>query len=68
MTEANRLQLGRLERVPLREVWRHEAHDFTPGRWPIQTSSGMYSDWTWSLGQPSTRLGGSPMPSSVETL
>jgi hypothetical protein len=21
--------IGRLQRVPLREVWKHEAHDFT---------------------------------------
>ena len=27
---ANTLGLGRLQPVPLREVWRHEAHDFTP--------------------------------------
>lgn len=24
-------QIGKIERVPLREVWRHEAHDLT--RW-----------------------------------
>lgn len=23
------LNIARLERVPLREVWKHEAHDFT---------------------------------------
>jgi hypothetical protein len=23
------MQIGRLERVPLRELWRHEARDFT---------------------------------------
>ncbi|MFN3683249.1 MAG: DUF4268 domain-containing protein [Fimbriimonadaceae bacterium] len=27
---ATKRRLGRLERVPLREAWRHEANDFTP--------------------------------------
>jgi len=30
MTIGDSPQLGRLEQVPLREVWQHEAHDFTP--------------------------------------
>jgi RecB family endonuclease NucS len=29
MYNMKELNIARLERVPLREVWKHEAHDFT---------------------------------------
>ncbi|RYX82147.1 DUF4268 domain-containing protein [bacterium] len=37
----NDLNIGRLERVPLREVWKHEAHDFT--HW-LQSNLDVLSD------------------------
>ncbi|WP_236787903.1 hypothetical protein [Amycolatopsis sp. GM8] len=32
-------QLGRLETLPLRDVWLHEAQDFTP--WPLTNTDAL---------------------------
>lgn len=37
--------LSKLERVPLREAWKHEANGFTPRLAEDETQWGAYLDW-----------------------